>query len=163
MMVKIGHSGVQTQELLSASPSLEEKLFALAVAYNPVRLEMAQGADQLEVRPLRIFNRASLLLIRSLWLSAWAVAAGRLPQYLAQLAGEMALLVLPARRPRSYPRAVQIKMTRAPRKVRVSAPLPSQLTGIAVKERIDTPDRHGSSPVFPAVALGPPERVAASK
>jgi hypothetical protein len=125
MMVKIGHSGVQTQELLSASPSLEEKLFALAVAYNPVRLELARGADQLEVRPLRIFNRASLLLIRSLWLSAWAVAAGRLPQYLAQLAGEMALLVLPARRPRSYPRAVQIKMTRAPRKVRVSAPLPS--------------------------------------
>jgi hypothetical protein len=101
MMVKIGHSGVQTQELLSASPSLEEKLFALAVAYNPVRLElavaynpvrleMARGADQLEVRPLRIFNRASLLLIRSLWLSAWAVAAGRLPQYLAQHAGEIA-------------------------------------------------------------------------
>jgi hypothetical protein len=71
MMVKVGHSGVQTQELLSASPSLEEELFALAVAYNPVRLEMAQGADQLKVSPLRIFNRASLLLIRTLWLSAW--------------------------------------------------------------------------------------------
>ena len=67
----------------------------------------------------------SLLLIRTLWLSAWVVAAGRLPQYLEQLASDIALLVLPARRPRSYPRAVKIKMTRYPRKVRASAPLPS--------------------------------------
>ena len=52
---------------------------------------------------------------------------GTLPatQYLEQLTGDMALLVLPARRPRSYPRAVKIKMTRYPRKVRASAPLPS--------------------------------------
>ena len=53
------------------------------------------------------------------------VAAGRLPQYLEQLTSDIALLVLPARRPRSYPRAVKIKMTRYPRKVRASAPLPS--------------------------------------
>ncbi|MFB9993885.1 hypothetical protein ACFFLM_18175 [Deinococcus oregonensis] len=70
-------------------------------------------------------SRTSLLLIRTLWLSAWVVAAGRLPQDLEQLAGDIALLVLPAKRPRSYPRAVNIKMTRSPRKVRASDTLTS--------------------------------------
>ena len=95
------------------------------MVYNLVRLEMARVADQLEVSPLRISYRISSRLVRPLWLSAWVVAAGRLPQYLKQLTGDIALLVLPVRRPRSYPRAVKIKMTRYPRKVRASAPLPS--------------------------------------
>ena len=82
-------------------------------------------AGLLEVGPLRISYRTSLLLIRTLWLSTWVVAAGRLPQYLEQLAGDVALLVLPARRPRSHPRAVKIEMTHYPRKVRASDPFPS--------------------------------------
>jgi hypothetical protein len=104
---------------------IRQELFALAVVYNLVRLEMARVAGHLEVSSLRISYRTSLLLIRTLWLSAWVVAAGHLPQYLEQLTSDVALLVLPARRPRSYPQAVKIKMTRYPRKVRASAPLPS--------------------------------------
>jgi hypothetical protein len=120
------HTLERLEALRSQTPDrIRQELFALAVVYNLVRLEMARVAGQLEVSPLRISYRTSLLLIRTLWLSAWVVAAGRLPQYLEQLTGDMALLVLPARRPRSYPRAVKIKMTRYPRKVRASAPLPS--------------------------------------
>ena len=113
------------EALRSQTPErIRQEVFALAVVYNLVRLEMARAAQNLGVSPLRISYRTSLLLIRTLWLSAW-VAVGRLPQYLEQLAGDIALLVLSARRPRSYPRAVNIKMTRSPRKVRASAPLPS--------------------------------------
>ena len=120
------HTLERLEALRSQTPDrIRQELFALAVVYNLVRLEMARVAGQLEVSPLRISYRTSLLLIRTLWLSAWVVAAGRLPQYLEQLASDIALLVLPARRPRSYPRAVKIKMTRYPRKVRASAPLPS--------------------------------------
>ena len=120
------HTLERLEALRSQTPDrIRQELFALAVVYNLVCLEMARVAGQLEVSPLRISYRTSLLLIRTLWLSAWVVAAGRLPQYLEQLASDIALLVLPARRPRSYPRAVKIKMTRYPRKVRVSAPLPS--------------------------------------
>ena len=100
------------------------------MVYNLVRLEMARVAGQLEVSPLRISYRTSLLLIRTLWLSAWVVAAGRLPQYLEQLAGDITLLVLPARRARSYPRAVKIKMTRYPRKV----PVPRYLLNLLALE-----------------------------
>ena len=114
------------EALRSGTPDrIRQELFALAVVYNLVRLELARVAGQLEVGPLRVSYRTSLLLIRTLWLSAWVVAAGRLPQDLEQLTGDMALLVLPARRPRSYPSAVKIKMTRYPRKVRASAALPS--------------------------------------
>ena len=98
---------------------IQQELFALAVVDNLVRLEMPRVAQLLEVRPLRISYRTSLLLIRTLWLSA-RVVAGRLPQDLEQLAGDIALLVLPAKRPRLYLRAVKIMMTRYPRKVRAS-------------------------------------------
>ena len=116
------HTLQRLEALRSQTPDrIRQELFALAVVYNLVRLEMARVAGHLEVSPLRISYRTSLLLIRTLWLSAWVVAAGRLPQYLEQLTGDVALLVLPARRPRSYPRAVKVRMTRSPRKVRASA------------------------------------------
>ena len=120
------HTLERLEALRSQTPDrIQQELFALTVVYNLVRLEMARVAGLLEVSPLRISYRTSLLLIRTLWLSAWVVAAGCLPQYLEQLTGDVALLVLPARRPRSYPRAVKIKMTRYPRKTRASAPFAS--------------------------------------
>jgi len=120
------HTLERLEALRPGTPDrIRQELFALAMVYNSVRLEMARGARHLEVSPLRISYRTSLLLIRTLWLSACVVAAGRLPQDLGQLTGDIALLVLPARRLRSYPRAVRIKMTRYPRKVCASAPLPS--------------------------------------
>lgn len=130
--LKTGSNGLHThalerlEALRSQAPDrIRQELFALAVVYNLVRLEMARVADQLEISPVRNSYRTSLLLIRTLWLSAWVVAAGRPPQDLEQRTGDIALLILPARRPRSYPRAVKIKMTRYPRKVRASDPRPS--------------------------------------
>jgi hypothetical protein len=99
------HTLERLEALRSGTPDrIRQELFALAVVHNLVRLEMARVNGCLEVSPLRISYRTSLLLVRTLWLGAW--------------------VVLPARRPRWYPRAVKIKMTRSPRKVRVSAPLP---------------------------------------
>ena len=96
------HTLERLEALRSQTPDrIQQELFALAVVYNLVRLEMARVAGLLEVNPLRISYRTSFLLIRTLWLSAWVVAAGRLPQYLEQLTGDVALLVLPARRPRT--------------------------------------------------------------
>ena len=98
------HTLERLEALRAQTPDrIRQELFALAVVDDLVRLEMARVARYLEVSPLRISYQTSLLLIRTLWLSAWVVAAGRLPQYLEQLAGDIALLVLPARRPRSYP------------------------------------------------------------
>ncbi len=117
------HTLERLETLRSQTPvRVKQELFALAVVYNLVRLEMARVAQQLGLSPLRISYRTSLLLLRTLWLSAWVVASGRLPQYLEQLTSDMKLLILPERRPRHYPRAVKIKMTRYPRKVRSSAP-----------------------------------------
>ena len=80
------HTLQRLEALRSQTPDrIQQELFALAVVYNLVRLEMARVAGHLEVSPLRISYRTSLLLIRTLWLSAWVVAAGRLPQYLEQL------------------------------------------------------------------------------
>ena len=47
------HTLERLEALRSQTPvQMRQKLFALAVVYNLVRLEMAQGANQLEVSPL---------------------------------------------------------------------------------------------------------------
>jgi hypothetical protein len=78
------------EALRSGTPDrIRQELFALAVVYNLVRLEMARVAGHVEVSPLRSSYRTSLLLTRTLWLGVWVVAAGRLPQYLEQLPGDI--------------------------------------------------------------------------
>ena len=60
--------------------------------------------------------RHTLLLLRNFWqLTAWVASPGNLPRRLDDLHHEVALLVLPPRRPRHYPRAVKIKMSNYPR------------------------------------------------
>ena len=100
---------------------------------QPVHFEMAWVTGRLEVSPFRISYRTSLLLFRPLGLSAWGEAIGRLLWYLEQLAGNTAMPVLSERRPRSYPRALRIKMTFSPKRVRAGVSSHFQFTDIAVK------------------------------
>jgi hypothetical protein len=66
------HTLERLEALRSQTPDrIRQALFAMAVVYNLVRLEMARVAGHVEVSPLRSSYRTSLLLIRTLWLGAW--------------------------------------------------------------------------------------------
>lgn len=94
-----------------------QEVWGLAIAYNLVRLHMQEVARRAGLVPSRISFRHALLLLRGFWLTtAWATAPGNLPRRLDDLHQELALLVIPPRRPRRYPRAVKIKMSSYPRK-----------------------------------------------
>ncbi len=82
------------------------------MAYNLVRLEMAQIATEARVPPNRISFVMALNLIRDEW--SWCVhtSPGAIPRHLRDLREKVARFVLPPRRAaRSYPRAVKLKMS----------------------------------------------------
>lgn len=95
---------------------IAQELWGLAVAYNLVRLTMAEVARRARVLPTQISYRHTLHFVRAFWISAWLASPGVLPKRLQSLYEELPLLLLPPRRPRSYPRAVKIKMSNYPRK-----------------------------------------------
>ncbi|MEX2612174.1 MAG: IS4 family transposase [Gaiellaceae bacterium] len=95
---------------------LSQELWGLAITYNLVRLTMADVARRAGVLPTQISYRHTLHFVRAFWISAWFASPGALPKRLQTLHDEVRLLLLPPRRPRSYPRAVKIKMSNYPRK-----------------------------------------------
>jgi hypothetical protein len=106
------HALERLETLRSKSPQrVLQELWGLAIAYNLVRLEMLQVATRLKLPPARISFRHSLMLVRNFLVSAWLASPGVLPKRLAALHEQIALLVLPKRRPRRYARAVKIKMS----------------------------------------------------
>lgn len=123
--IELGYDEVKT-DLLDRQEAIRSKtpkgvlqeLWAIALAYNLVRLEMEQIADEADVAPARISFVMSLRLIRDEWM--WAAASnapGAIPRNLRRLRDELKRFVLPPRRTeRSYPRAVKIKMSNYARK-----------------------------------------------
>lgn len=93
-----------------------QELWGLALAYNLVRLSMAEVARRAGVLPNAISYRHTLHFVRAFWISAWLASPGVLPKRLQTLYDELPLLLLPPRRTRNYPRAVKIKMSKYPRK-----------------------------------------------
>lgn len=103
--------------LRSRAPErIRQELWGLAIGYNLVRLEMERVADRAAVSPRRISYRHALMLIRNFWVTAWIASPGVLPKRLEALQHELALLILPTRRSRRFPRAVKIKMSNYPLK-----------------------------------------------
>jgi hypothetical protein len=103
--------------LRSRAPDrIRQELWGLAIGYNLVRLEMERVSRRAAVAPRRISYRHALMLIRNFWVSAWIASPGVLPQRLDALHHELALLILPPRRARRFPRAVKIKMSNYPLK-----------------------------------------------
>ena len=111
------HTLEREEALRSRAPErVRQEVWGLAVAYNLLRLHMQHVAQRERVAPTRISFRHALLLLRGFWqLTAWIAAPGNLPRRLDDLHQELALLILPPRRPRRYPRAVKIKMSNYPR------------------------------------------------
>ncbi|HBZ69892.1 MAG TPA: IS4 family transposase [Deltaproteobacteria bacterium] len=110
------HALEREEALRSRAPErVLQEVWGLAIAYNLVRLHMQHVAYRMSLPPCRISFRHALLLLRGFWLTAWVIAPGNLPRRLEDLHQEIALLVLPPRRPRRYPRAVKIKMSSYPR------------------------------------------------
>jgi transposase IS4-like protein/DDE family transposase len=111
------HTLEREEALRSKTPTrIMQEVFGLAIGYNLVRLAMARVAVRARVSPVRISFRHALQFIRLFWLTAWTASPGVLPRRLEALHDELALLILPERRPeRRYPRAVKIKMSNYPR------------------------------------------------
>jgi hypothetical protein len=111
------HTLEREEALRSRAPErILQEVWGLAIAYNLLRLHMQHVAQRAAVAPTRISFRHALLVLRSFWqLTAWLTAPGNLPRRLDALHQEFALWILPPRRPRSYPRAVKIKMSGYPR------------------------------------------------
>ena len=106
------HTLERTETLRSKAPQrVLQELWGLGIAYNLVRCEMLHVATRLQLPPARLSFRHSLMLIRTFLVSAWCASPGVLPKRLEALHEELALLVLPQRRPRRYAREVKIKMS----------------------------------------------------
>jgi hypothetical protein len=123
--IELGYDEVKTdmldrqEAIRSKTPKgVLQELWAIALAYNLVRLEMERIADEADVPPSRISFVISLRLIRDEW--AWAAAStapGAIPKNLRTLREELKRFILPPRRSeRSFPRAVKIKMSGYDRK-----------------------------------------------
>lgn len=112
------HTLEREEALRSRAPErVRQELWGLAIGYNLVRLQMERVAREAGVPPRRISFRHALMLIRNFWVvTAWLCSPGVLPRRLDALHEELALLILPERRPRTYPRAVKIKMSNYPLK-----------------------------------------------
>ncbi len=111
------HALERIETLRSKAPQrVLQELWGLSIAYNLVRLEMLRVADRLKLPPRRISFRHSLMLIRNFLVTAWFASPGVLSKRMEILHQEIALLVLPERRARSYKREVKIKMRSFPKK-----------------------------------------------
>lgn len=111
------HTLERIEALRSRAPErVRQEIWGLAIAYNLVRLEMERVAEAAGVPPNRISYRHSLMLIRNFWITASIASPGILPKRLQALERELALLILPERRSRGFPRVVKIKMSNYPRK-----------------------------------------------
>lgn len=111
------HTLERLETLRSQTPArIAQEIWGLAIGYNLVRLEMARVATRAHVPPTSISYRHALMLVRNFWVTAWVASPGVLPRRLDHLHRELALLILPKRRPRVFPRAVKLKLSSYPRK-----------------------------------------------
>lgn len=119
--IELGYDEIKThmlerQEALRSKKAegIRQEIWGILVAYNLVRKEMLDVADDAGVEPARISFRHSLQLIRVFCMvEAWACSPGVLPKRLTTHREMMkTLLILPERRPeRRYKRHVKIKMS----------------------------------------------------
>jgi hypothetical protein len=118
--LEVGYDEVKTHMLAreetirSRTPDrVEQELWGIFIAYNLVRLEMERAADEAGVAPTRISFVNALSLVRYAFFSASLrpMAPGKIPKTLLNVRRDLKLLLLPARRERSSPREVKIKMT----------------------------------------------------
>ena len=122
--IELGYDEVKTdmlerqEALRSKTPKgVAQELWAVALAYNLVRLEMERVAAEARVAPTRISFLMALRLIRDEWMWSSGGAPGAIPKHLRELREDIKRFILPPRRrSRSYPREVKLKMSNYNRK-----------------------------------------------
>lgn len=103
--------------LRSKLPALvRQEVWGMLIAYNLLRHEMAQMADELHVSPQHLsFQWLALAITTALY--HWPLQTpGTLPKRLALLREQARAYLLPERRTRSYPRVVKQPRSRFPMK-----------------------------------------------
>ena len=121
--IELGWDEIKTEVLeleeaiRSKSPeAVTQELWGILLAYNLVRLEMERVAEEAGVEPTRISFIGALHQVCDEWLWCAVASPGAIPRHLKNLRAKLVRLVLPSRRPRTYPGAVKIKMSNYPRK-----------------------------------------------
>lgn len=101
--------------LRSKQPELiEQELWGIFIAYNLIRQEMSQMAQQIRLPPQRLSFQWLALAISSA-LHQWPLQTpGALPKQLAWLREQASSFVLPPRRQRTCPRHVKSRASRYP-------------------------------------------------
>jgi hypothetical protein len=112
---ELGHDEIKThtldreESLRSQSPEMvKQEVWGLCLAYNLVRRQMERVAKEQGVEPNRVSYRNALLLVQNTCLCA-AMGAGSAAGLVESMNANMALLILPERRDRTYPRQIKIK------------------------------------------------------
>ena len=107
------HMRDRTECLRSKKPELvAQELWGLLLVYNLVRREMLLAARTYALPPRRISFTASLMWIRSIWISSWRGNPTNVPKHLGNVPSQLRVFFLPERRSeRRYPRHVKIKMS----------------------------------------------------
>jgi len=113
------------EALRSKTPDgIRQEIAGLGIAYNLVRLEMAEVAAQLKVLPTRISFLHTLHSIRDFLAWSWITSPGALPKRVESHDRKVRLYLLPERRTtRRNPRHVKIKMSNYPRNRGRTGPL----------------------------------------
>lgn len=111
------HTPEREETIRSRSPEFVlQEIYGLLIAYNLLRVMMARAVHSAGVDAARISFRNCLIELRHFFLLDTSVAPGNLPGLYRKLCENLALLVLPKRRQRRYPRAVKIKISNFKRK-----------------------------------------------
>jgi hypothetical protein len=124
--IELGYDEIKTEMLEHAEPlrsktveGVQQEIWGLLLAYNLIRLEMEQIADEAQVEPLRISFVEALRYIRSEWEWCAIGTPGSIPKKLKKLRQTIKHFILPPRRhERRYPRAVKRPKSPYPKKRR---------------------------------------------
>lgn len=122
--LELGYDEVKTdllerqEAIRSKTPrGVAQELWAIALVYNLVRLEMERVAAEADVPPSRISFVMALRLIRDEWMwTSGTNSPGAVPGHLRRLREDIKRFILPERRRRAFPRAVKLKMSNYARK-----------------------------------------------
>lgn len=116
--IELGYNEVKSvmldrlEAIRSKSPvGVAQELWGVGLMYNLIRVEMERIAGEAGVSPTQISFVMALRLIHDEWSWCAVASPGAIPRHLRELRADVARFVLPARRERSYPRSVKIKMS----------------------------------------------------
>lgn len=94
--------------LRSGTPeTVYQEIWGALLAYNLVRLEMAEVAGEAEVNPTQLSFTTALHYLRHEWGWMAIEAPGKIPAHLVRLRNRLGDILLQPKRGRTYPRAVK--------------------------------------------------------